>query len=183
MNSIALRETLVSPINYQGMNMTRTATAPAAKIKGSARATPRQAQHAEVTRDDSVFAEAMQRYTDAQDYLLKFFKAPTWKRTLCAFVTTIAIGVGIGMFAGSILNWMLVGAVAVNASLFIAMVVYVIGALAAAYFGGKLAARIGGAVLTGEADERAIAAYDAVKAKLSALNPFGQRQLVPAKAR
>lgn len=169
--------------------ITATATKPAARTTKTSRATPQAKTEVHTADTDVVgsdlFAEAMKRYNDAQDYLLKFFQAPSWKRTLCAFVTTIVVGAGVGWVAGTLLNWMIAGAVMMAAPLFLVVAAYVLGFIAALYYGGKLAVRVGGAILTGEADERAIAAYDAMKAKLAKLNPFGKREVVqqPAPAR
>lgn len=167
------------------MNRSNSTAAPTKARARIASAIPRddQARKARVAEDDSVFAEAMKRYTEAQDYLLQFFKAPTWKRTLVAFVTSIVVAAGVGFAADSILTWMVTGAVAMAAPTFLIAVTWVIGFFLALYYGGKLAARIGGAVLTGEADERALAAYDAVRAKLAKWNPFGAREIVAAKGR
>lgn len=160
----------------------RSTAKPSSTKTRTARAIPHEAPKADVAHDDSPFAEAMKRYNEAQDRLLQFFKAPTWKRTLVAFITSIVVGVGVGIAADAVLTWLMVGAAAMAAPMFIAVAVWVLGFIAALYFGGKLAARIGGAVLTGEADERAIAAYDAVKSVLGKLNPFGKREIVAAKA-
>lgn len=163
-------------MNRATNNATKTIAAPS-KVKPTARATGNTKPQAEVATDEGIFAEAMKRYTEAQESLLKFFKAPSWKRTLVAFVTSIVVGCGIGWVAGTLLNWIVAGATLMAVPTFIVMLVYVLGFIAALYFGGKLAARIGGAVLTGEADERAIAAYDAVKSFASKLNPFGRRTI------
>lgn len=132
---------------------------------------------AKVANDEDLFAQAYARYQEAQDFMLRFFKAPSWKRTLVAFVTSLLVGAGVAWVAGSILEWMVIGATAMGVSTFVTVIVYALGFIAALYYGGKLAARVGGAVLTGEADERAIAAYDAVKSKLAKLNPFGKRSV------
>lgn len=164
--------------------MTRTTAAKPAARTATARVANTTRPSASVAQDDGVFAEAMKRYTEAQDYLLKFFKAPSWKRTLCAFVTTIVVGAGVGCVAGTLLEWLLVGAVAMAAPMFLVVLTWLIGFALAMYYGSKFCVRIGGAVLTGEADERAIAAYDAVKNLVGKLNPFGRRTIVaPAKAR
>lgn len=166
------------------MNRSNTAAVKtiAAKTTKVSRAVPHEDNKPEVAGDEGVFAEAMKRYQEAQEGLLKFFSAPSWKRTLCAFVTTIVVSCGIGYLAGQLLGWMVVGAVAMAVPMFLIVLAWVLGAVLAIYYGGKLAARIGGAVLTGEADERAIAAYDAVKSFASRMNPFGKRTVVAAKA-
>lgn len=124
------------------------------------------------------FEGVYQRFTEAQESLLQFFKVPSWKRTLVAFITTVAAGCGIGWISGNLLSWLVAGATLMAVPTFIVFCVYALGALATMYFGTKLCVRIGGAVLTGEADERAAAAYDAVKGALKRLNPFVKMQPV-----
>lgn len=153
-----------------------THTAAAAKASAKPQA---ESNKPEVTESE-LFEQIMSRYGDAQDSLLKFLKAPSWKRTLVAFVTSIAIGGAVGWAAGHVLTWMLAGAVMMSAPMFVTLLVYILGVLAAIYYGGKLAARIGGAILTGEADERAVAAYDATVNALKRLNPFAKRELKAA---
>lgn len=164
--------------------ITKTIAAPAtAKVTQTAQATgfnSTSAPKPEVAAADGVYDEAMRRYNEARDYLLGAMKAPTWKRTLLAFLTTVVVGFGIGFIAGTLLDWLVVGALTMAVPLFLTMVVYVIGACLAIYYGGKFAARIGGAVLTGEADEKALAAYDAVKGVLSKLNPFAKATIEAA---
>lgn len=166
------------------MNRSNTVAAKtvAAKTTKVSRAVPHEDVQADVAHDEGVFAEAMKRYQEAQEGLLKFFSAPSWKRTLVAFITTVVVTCGIGWIAGELLSWMVIGAVAMAVPVFLIVLAWVLGAVLAIYYGGKLAARVGGAVLTGEADERAIAAYDAVKSFASRLNPFGARTVVAAKA-
>lgn len=159
------------------MNRNVNANTPAAKVTKVAKAIPHAETKAEVANDPSLFDEVLKRYTDAQDAMLKFFKAPTWKRTLVAFVTTILVGAGVGWIAGAMLEAMVVGAIAMAVPTFLILAGWLLGALIAIYYGGKLAARIGGAILTGEADERAIAAYDSVKSLVKRLNPFGARTI------
>lgn len=161
-------------------NTAKPAAKPAIAQTKVAKAIPHEEVKADVASDDSVFAEAAKRYQDAQDYLLKFFKAPSWKRTLVAFVTSFLIGYGIGTVAAAILDWMMVGAVAMAVPTFISVIVYILGVLLTIRFAWKVGARVGGAILTGEADERALAAYDAVKGTLARLNPFGKRTVAAA---
>ena len=158
---------------------TQTATKPATARTKTARAIP----HDERAHKPQPFDDVMRRYEEAREGLMSFFAVPTWKRTLVAFVSTIASAVGIGWVAGTLLDWLVVGALAMAVPAFIVFVVYLIGAIIAAYYGGKLCVRVGGAVLTGEADERAIAAYDAMKSAVKRLNPFAKPEIVPAKAR
>lgn len=136
-----------------------------AEILGKVRADKTKvAKTVEATRDDpSAFERAYARYQEAQDEVMKFFNAPGWKRTLCAIVSGLAIAVGTSYIGGTLVEWMLVGAVAMNSSMFIATISAILGVLLTMYYGGKLAGRVAGAVLTGEADERALAAYDAVR--------------------
>lgn len=157
---------------------TKTIAAPQAKTKVAA-SIPHddKSRKADVTEDDGVFAEAMKRYSEAQDSLLRFFKAPSWKRTLVAVVSAFLVGAGVGWVVGTLLEWLMVGALALAVPTFLIMLVYVLGICIAIYYGGKWGARVGGAILTGEADERALAAYDATKSLLSKLNPFGRRTI------
>jgi len=112
------------------------------------------------------FEQVFTRFQQAQQDLMGFFKVPTWKRTLAALVTALVVSSGIAWVANELITWLMAGALMHTGSVFIAGVIFVLGLALTMYYGGKLAARIGGAVLTGEADERAIAAYDAVRSKV-----------------
>lgn len=137
--------------------------------------------------EDPVLADMIARMNCAQDDLLEYLGTISWKRALCAFVTSVTVGAGIGWITGKLIGFMALGAVVAGAPAFIAIAIWVLGLVLALYFGSKVAARIAGAVLTGEADERAAAAYRATKhyaAKLNPLNWFGGAkagtELVPA---
>lgn len=104
----------------------------------------------------------------AQEALLAEVGAPTWKRKLAAFVTTVVIAVGIGWLLGQILAALFVGILMLTGSAFIAWALWAIGLIVGSFFGGKLAAKCGIAVLTHEADDRAHAFYAGAKRKLLA---------------
>lgn len=128
--------------------------------------------------EDPVLADMIERMNCAQDDLLAYLGTISWKRALCAFVTSVAVGAGIGWITGKLIGFMALGAVVAGAPAFIAIAIWAIGLVLALYFGSKVAARIAGSVLTGEADERAAAAYRATKhcaARLNPLNWFGGR--------
>jgi hypothetical protein len=146
----------------------------AVKPTATAKAAKAAVEHKDVVRDDEFLDDVMKRYEEAREALFGFFKTPSWKRTLCAFVTTVVVSMGLGWAAGNLLDWLVVGAGVLAVPTFVTMVVYALGIIAAVYYGTKLAVRIGGAVLTGEADERAIAAYDAMKNTVKRLWPFGK---------
>lgn len=154
--------------------MRTTKTAPAAKTTKISRAVPQDktARTAKVIDDSSMFDEVMKRYAEAQEAMLAFFKTPSWKRTLVAVVTYLAGVVGVGFLTSALIDFVLVGAVTLGAPIFLTIIVAVLGAILLAWYGHKCVMRVAGAVLTGEADERAIAAYDAVKSFASRLNPF-----------
>lgn len=140
-----------------------------AKLNGAIAHTPETVHSTdESTTGERIYA----RYQQAQADMLEVFGAPGWKRTLVAFATTLVVGYGIGYLAGTVLTWMVAGAILMGASAFVTIAAWALGAIAAVVYGGKFAARIGGAILTGEADERAIAAYDATRAFAAKLNPM-----------
>jgi hypothetical protein len=153
----------------------RTTKTIAVKPTATAKAAKATVEHKDVVRDDEFLDDVMKRYEEAREALFGFFQTPSWKRTLCAFVTTIAVSVGIGWLSGTLLGWLVVGATVLAVPTFITMVVYMLGLAAAVFYGTKIAIRIGGAVLTGEADERAVAAYDAMKGAVKKLWPFGKQ--------
>lgn len=151
----------------------------AAKPTATAKAAKAAVEHKDVVRDDEFaddeFADdVLKRYEQARDALFGSFKTPSWKRALCAFVTTIVVSAGIGWLAGNLLGWLVVGASVLAVPTFITMAVYALGLLAAVVYGTWIATRIGGAVFTGEAEERVIAGYDAVKDTAKRLWPFGK---------
>lgn len=155
--------------------ITKTIAAPAtAKVTKTAQATGHTAPKPEVAGEHSVYNEAVKRFNDAREELFAEFKLPSWKRTLVAFLSTIAVAVGVGTLTTIVLDCLVIGALTLALPLFITVAMYVIAALVAAYYGGRFAIRVGGAVLTGEADEKAAAAYTAVKGVLARFNPFGK---------
>lgn len=126
------------------------------------------------TENTDLFGEMHKRYQEAQDALLASMGTVPWKRALAALVSAVFIGLGVGFIAGNLLNWIVAGALLYAAPLFLVVVVYAIGVALSLYYGTKLVARVAGAVLTGEADQRAVAAYDATKAFLVRFNPFAK---------
>lgn len=133
---------------------------------------------ANVADEGGVYEEVMKRYREAQEGLMGFFKLPSWKRTLVAVVTYVAGVVGIGMLTGSLVEFVMVGAVALGAPVFLGIVIAAIAAILLVWQGHKFVMRCAGAVLTKEADERALQAYDACKGLLQRFNPFVK--MVPA---
>lgn len=118
-------------------------------------------------------------FVAAGDNLLAELGAPGWKRATCAVIAGLAVGLGLGWCVVQVCLFLMVGAVIGTGSMFIA---YALGALAAVYLAwkaGKATARVFGAVLTGEVDERARDAYTAAGAFVRSLNPFA-RQIVVA---
>lgn len=159
------------------MPATKTAAPKSAAKAKIASAIPHVAPEAEVT-DSGMFDDVMGAYTRAQDALLKFFAAPSWKRTLVA-VITYAIGVvGLGFASSALVDCLMIGATSMGAPVFLAVAIAVLGVVLVAYYGHRVVMRVAGAVLTGEADERAAAAYGACKNMFRRLNPFVK--MVPA---
>lgn len=122
----------------------------------------------------------MARFAQAQSALLAHFNAPGWKRTLCAIITYIVGVSGVIAVSTALTEWLFVGAIAASAPMFIAIAVAILAAVLLAWYGHALVLRVTGAILTKEADERAVAAYDAVKNLARRFNPFVK--LVPAAA-
>ena len=122
--------------------------------------------------------DLMARFSQAQSDLLEFFNAPSWKRTICAVVTYLAGAVGLAWGTSAVVEYLMVGAIASGASMFIAIAVTAIAAILSVWYGHKAVLRVTGAILTKEADERAVQAYDAVKSLARRFNPFVK--LVPA---
>lgn len=159
------------------------ARAEAAKLKAERTKVTKAIEHEEPkpeVADTDLFAEAMKRFTDAQDYLLSAMKVPGWKRTICALLTAAVVGCGVVYAAGHVLAWIVAGALMYAAPVFIILAVYLLGVALAIYYGAKWSARLAGAVLTGEADQRAIEAYDSVKGFLQRFNPFAKVEVVKA---
>lgn len=100
------------------------------------------------------------------------FEVPSWKRTLVALVATLTVSIGIGYAASTMLSWLMAGALAMAVPYFIAFVVYALGFLLACWFGARIAARIGGAIISKSADEQVAKTYGATKRLLAKMNPF-----------
>jgi hypothetical protein len=120
----------------------------------------------------STFEQAQARFHQAQDEFMAFLGAPGWKRTLVAVISGLAIVAGCGWAIGNIVSFLMVGALLATGSVFLTMALGLVAAIVLSIKAGKFAARVFGAVLTGEADERALAAYDATRAFAAKLNPL-----------
>lgn len=144
--------------------------AAAAKTSALGQAVP----HAKETvhADPSTFDRAYARWEQAQSEFMAFLGTPTWKRTVIAAIAGIAVTLGLGWVAGNIVSYLMVGALMATNSLFLTMALGIVAGIYLAIKAGKFAARVFGAILTGEADERAIAAYDATRNALARLNPM-----------
>lgn len=170
---------------------TKTVRTTASKLNGAAKpsdarpipaAIPHAAPQPEVAGDGGIFDEVMKRYHEGVEGLMAFFEVPSWKRTLCAIIAYVA-GVSGVIFVGSALvEFVLVGAVSLGASIFLSVVIAAIGACLVAYYGHRAVVRVAGAILTKEADERAVAAYDAMKSLGKRLWPFGKSEAQPTAA-
>jgi hypothetical protein len=147
------------------MNMTaRTATQSRAS---SAPKLERSKIDKAIDHDPSAFESVYARFQQAQDDMMKFFAAPGWKRTLVATVTwfgLIAIG---GSALSLLLEGLIYVALAGSVHWFLAVAIGILALFIGAKSIATFATRVAGSVLTGEADERAVAAYDAVRAKLT----------------
>lgn len=162
------------------MKTTKTATAPrTARIATAPKAEHQEPLHADTNKGS--FDEIYKRFQDAQSALLGFFDAPSWKRSLAAFVAGLAVTLVGGFMLASIVEWLLVGAIMAGTAPFIAIVVALITTIIGSVWIARKSARVFGAVLTGEADERAVAAYDATKNFFRRINPFGKAEVSPAK--
>lgn len=80
---------------------------------------------------------------------------PSWKRTLAAIVLAIAAGAGIAMVSNTFLDILLVGAMSVTGSMFLATCLYLIGLVISMVIAWKVGKRIMGYVLSGSIDNDA----------------------------
>lgn len=119
-----------------------------------------------------VFDGLMSRFTEAQDALLGFFNAPSWKRTLCAVITYVAGVSGVAFATTKLTEFLFVGALSASVPTFIAIAIAVIAAILLAFYGHRVVMRVAGAIITKEADQRAADAYDAMKNLARRFNPF-----------
>lgn len=132
--------------------------------------------HPTVAHDPGVLDRVMSRFQEAQAELMATLQVPSWKRVLCAFLAAVCVSALVGWVAGYLITWLAVGAFLFTASSFLFYAIWLAGLLIAMYYGGKLAGRCAGAVLTGEIDERAVAARDSVKNFFTAINPFNKTE-------
>lgn len=158
------------------MNRKTIASAPAAAKTEVADAAAKTTGKAAETLNEEIKSEGWhgvyQRLQAAQDDVMSFFNVPSWKRTLVAFVTYIAGCAGVAWAGTTLVEMLMTGALGMGCTLFISTVIAIIAAVLIAWYGHKVVMRVAGAVLTGEADQRALDAYDATRAMLSKLNPF-----------
>lgn len=126
-------------------------------------------------KDASTLAEIVKRVNEAHDAMLGFFKVPSWKRTLVAALTYIIGNVGVIWATSTVVEMLLVGAISVGAPMFLSIVIAVLAAVLLAWYGHKAVMRVAGAILNSEADDKAIAAYDATKRMLRRFNPFAAK--------
>jgi len=157
--------------------MTRSTTRTAAPSKAAVKPAVRAAgikpaateQHTEAApeADDVTVDRLYADFAAAQDKLLSFFKVPSWKRMLVALLCAGAVGYVIGYIGAFILDALLIGAIAMGTGIFLQTVIAIIGIALILYASWIAGGRIAGAVLTGEADERAQAAYNAVTETVS----------------
>lgn len=125
--------------------------------------------------DPSAFERAHARFAEAQADLLKFFNAPGWKRTLVATVTWFGI-IALGSVAlSAIVEGLVVAAAIGSTGVFLTLCTAALALFIGAKVTASFATRVAGAILTKEADERAIAAYDAVRKFTIRINPFASK--------
>lgn len=140
------------------------------KVKPVAQAIGHQPLHAE--HSESAFAKAYSRFEQAREDLLEFFSTPSWKRQIVALVATCALAAGLSALGMTLTEYMVAGAVVAGSGTFVQLAIFVLGIVITCRIAYRVAVRVGGAVLTGEADERAIAAYDSMRELAAKLNPF-----------
>lgn len=107
-------------------------------------------------------ASAFDRLNEAYQDVMSSFALPTWKRTLVASVLSIAAACGSGYVLGQITGMLMVGVLTVTGSSFLAWIVFVLGCLAAAYAGMKIAGKVANYVMTEQIDRDIAAARDSV---------------------
>ena len=95
----------------------------------------------------SLYDDAVRRLTEAQNDVLGFFRAEDWKRRTVGFISGLiisgAVGYAVGTVGGTLLTWLLAGAVLGGASSFLMTAILVLGFLLIIYAGGKLGGRAG----------------------------------------
>lgn len=87
---------------------------------------------------------------------------PGWKRALVSFVASIAVGCLVASAASTLIDILVVGAMSVTGSLFLAWTLYVVAFIAAAYVACKAGAKVARWILSGAVDEQASAAKNKV---------------------
>lgn len=141
-------------------------TSPAkAKLSKTVANRPQRAKRetADLKAADLTLSQRWNAYIAAQNALLEEVGAPSTTRKVMAFIASMLVAVGLGWLLGQVLSALFVGIVLLTGSSFLAWALWAFGLVIGAFYGGKAAARIGGAVLTKEADERAAQAYAITK--------------------
>jgi hypothetical protein len=129
---------------------------------------------AEHVNDDGAFERVYQRYQDAMQDMMAFFKAPSWKRHMLALVATFCTSFAIGWVGLTLLDWLMAGAVLAGIGTFLQMLVFVIGIVLVCRAAVKVSVRVGLSIYTGEADERIVEGYDKLRGWAAKLNPFAR---------
>lgn len=79
---------------------------------------------------------------------------PSWQRIACAWVASLVTSVGIGYLGGYITSYLMLGAALLTGSVFITLLVYVLGMLLTIYAGYKAGLFVHLEVITEKVDAR-----------------------------
>lgn len=105
---------------------------------------------------------AFDRLNAAYQDVMASFALPTWKRTLVATVLSMLSAFGAGYLIGQVTGMLMIGALAVTGSSFLAWTVFVLGCVVAMYAGMKIAGKVATYVMTEQIDRDIASARDSV---------------------
>lgn len=124
----------------------------------------------ETANDDNVVL----RYLKAQQDMLDQAGVPTGKRFLCAFVASIVVAIGITYVSMALIDMAVLAAITLTGSAFVALVIWLLGAIATIVVSALASGRAFGYVASRAIDEHF------ASAKSFARNLFARRGLEAA---
>ena len=130
---------------------------------------------AESAPAENIVDQAARMQAMVQDAVMKFLgfgddnpDAPSWKRKLAAFFSSVVLATGAGTAIGWLAGNAVVGIATLGGSVLWSYLILLVGMIASVYAGAKIAQYVGNYVLSGQVDK------DIVRAKDTVLGWFGK---------
>jgi hypothetical protein len=109
---------------------------------------------AQPAADESVpFTAEQQETMAAAENLFSTLKLPSMSRLICGVIFGIALAAGFGILMGYVVSALMIGAMAMTGSAFIANCIYVLGMIYAFIKGAKISVRGAAYIISGNVDK------------------------------